>query len=259
MDSTERQVEAYLKSIGYTEIRYEPDGNHPPDFLVNGRLAIEVRRLNQNHGLLSGKKARGLEEIAIPLWAKFRKYLSDIKTTAPLKQSWWVFYSFQRPVPEWKAIQAELDKVLLPFAESKNPQPFEEKINLGGGFEISVLRTSAPKSTFFVAGGYSDDNSGGWVLHEIVTNLEHCIKEKSAKIQNVRQLYPEWWLVLPNFIGFGLDAFERDYLQTTASIQPGGFDRVVVLDRNDPKSSVVISDRNCPAKQGVTNKGMSST
>jgi len=48
MDSSETLAKEYLRFLGYTDIIYEPDGNIPPDFLVNGRIAVEVRRLNQN-------------------------------------------------------------------------------------------------------------------------------------------------------------------------------------------------------------------
>jgi len=44
---------------------YEPDGNTPPDFLVNGTIAVEVRRLNQNEIIESGH--RGLEVTTFPL------------------------------------------------------------------------------------------------------------------------------------------------------------------------------------------------
>jgi len=44
MDSSERIVYEYLSSQGFSDVAYEPDGNVPPDFLLNGRIAVEVRR-----------------------------------------------------------------------------------------------------------------------------------------------------------------------------------------------------------------------
>ena len=66
--SSEALVETYLKGLGQIDVHYELDGNVPPDFLVDGRIAVEVRRLNQNHDGGSGSGPRGLEEAAIPLW-----------------------------------------------------------------------------------------------------------------------------------------------------------------------------------------------
>jgi hypothetical protein len=47
MDETEQRVADYFASQGYSQIVFEPDGNIPPDFCLNGSVAIEVRRLNQ--------------------------------------------------------------------------------------------------------------------------------------------------------------------------------------------------------------------
>ena len=80
MDSTEAHVGAHLKHRGFTDVAYEPDGNVPPDFLVYGTIAIEVRRLNQNH--FGESKAKGLEEVAIPLWNKIKTLLSSLGAPA---------------------------------------------------------------------------------------------------------------------------------------------------------------------------------
>ncbi|MEZ4719401.1 MAG: hypothetical protein R2851_25450 [Caldilineaceae bacterium] len=49
MDDSERKAyEDTFAAQGFENVVYEPDGNIPPDFLVDERIAIEVRRLNQN-------------------------------------------------------------------------------------------------------------------------------------------------------------------------------------------------------------------
>ena len=44
----EKKAHEYLKAIGSKEIKYEPDGNIPPDFVLDSKTAIEVRRLNKH-------------------------------------------------------------------------------------------------------------------------------------------------------------------------------------------------------------------
>jgi hypothetical protein len=44
----EKTVIECLKIQGFHHIRYEPDGNIPPDILLYDKIAIEVRRLNEN-------------------------------------------------------------------------------------------------------------------------------------------------------------------------------------------------------------------
>lgn len=91
LDSSERLVEAYLKGLAFQDVRYEPDGNVPPDFLCDGRVAVEVRRLNQNHDDGTGRGLRGLEEAAIPLWRRVRDYLTGLGAAPASGQSWYVF------------------------------------------------------------------------------------------------------------------------------------------------------------------------
>jgi len=241
VDESEKLVKAYLESLGLSNILYEPDGNIPPDFLANHRLAIEVRRLNQNYDDGSGNGLRGLEEVSIPLWDKVRSYLIGLGAASAPEQSWWVFYSFGRPTPVWKDLKRELDALLLPFMECENPQPFEKRLNLSGEFEIRVDPASVPQPTFFRPGGHMDEQSGGWVLSEIAANLEHCINEKSEKISPYREKYPEWWLVLPDHIGYGLDEFDQKLLQDEVKIQSGAFDRIVLLDPRDATRACVVS------------------
>ena len=69
MKSEEKLAKLHLEHIGCMSILYEPDGNIPPDFLVNGEIAVEVRRLNQH--FKNGDAVEPLEDL-------IRKYQSDI-------------------------------------------------------------------------------------------------------------------------------------------------------------------------------------
>src|SRR4051794_36826512 len=112
MDTSERLVEAYLRHCGYADIQYEPDGNIPPDFLVDRRLAIEVRRLNQNHD--DGTTVHGLEEVAFNLGSKVEGALTSLGPPTN-GQSWFVFYRFSRPVPDWKVLRPRVEHTLKVF------------------------------------------------------------------------------------------------------------------------------------------------
>jgi len=237
MDESEALVERYLKACGFTEVRYEPDGNVPPDFLADGRVAVEVRRLNQNHDDGSGCGPRGLEEAAIPLWRRVREYLAMLGPAPAEGPSWYVFYRFGRPIPAWKVLRRELDAILKPFMASADPQPLD--VTLPSGVELKLFRAPRPKPTFFRPAGHSDEQSGGFLIGEIEANLKLCIAEKTAKIANYRAKYPEWWLVLPDHIGYGLDAFEQELFQDQVSLTHT-FDKVVFLDPRDPGRSFEV-------------------
>lgn len=69
MNASERLALAYLHGLALGPVEFEPVGNIPPDLVVGGRIAVEVRRLNQNHVQADGT-AQGLEELSLALMAR---------------------------------------------------------------------------------------------------------------------------------------------------------------------------------------------
>jgi hypothetical protein len=227
MDATEKLVADHLAHRGYANVIFEPDGNIPPDFLVEGTIAIEVRRLNQNH--FNGTDAEGLEEVAIPLRDRIKKLVSSLG--APTEdESWFVFFRFKRPVEPWKSLGPKLRQALETFITA----PVKQKgiIAKTQGFELDVFRASKPHATMFVIGGYNDKESGGWLLSEMETNIRHCASEKSGKIAKVRHKYGQWWLALVDHIGYSLDEFDREMLREQMSIKHD-WDKIILIDPRD--------------------------
>ena len=74
MDAAEAHTEKYLRHLGFTDIVHEPDGNVPPDFVLNGRIAVEVTRLLHR----GSEQLRPIEETAIPLMQRFQKVLKSL-------------------------------------------------------------------------------------------------------------------------------------------------------------------------------------
>lgn len=188
MDESETLVEAYLKNIGFTDVRYEPDGNVTPDFLADCRVAVEVRRLNQNFDDGSGKGLRGLEEAAIPLWQWVRDYLTGLGPAPASGCSWYVLYRFSRPTPALKDLKRELDALLKPFMAEADPQPFEGKLN--SNFWIKVSRSSLPRSTFFCQRGTLIDSRGAgfWLKWRQISSTASPRKRRRSLpiVQNIR-------------------------------------------------------------------------
>jgi hypothetical protein len=102
MNNDEQIVERYLNSLGMGEVVHEPDGKVPPDFLVDGRIAVEVRRLNQHYE--ADGKLRGLEQDSISLRQSLENLLSEFEASN-ISSSWFVCFSFRRPIPRWRALR----------------------------------------------------------------------------------------------------------------------------------------------------------
>jgi len=227
VDRSEAAVEKLLSHMGFSNVVYEPDGNVPPDFVVNDEIAVEVRRLNQNFD--DGSGSRGLEEVTAPLWQRMTRLVESIGETDG--NSWFVWFRFSRPVPQWKSIEPELRAAFLEFKASADKIP--RTIYSAANFDVEVAQASAPLETYFRMGGMSDRQAGGWVVAELISNIKHCAAEKLRKIEPHRSKYKVWWLALINYTGFGLDEYDRQQLVQHLA-RPEGWDKVFVINPSDP-------------------------
>jgi hypothetical protein len=227
MDATEKHVLDHLKHRGYETIIYEPDGNIPPDFLVDGCIAIEVRRLNQNQ--FEGGSAKGFEEVAIPLWNRIKELVDSFD--APIDdESWIVFFRFTRPVEPWKSLGPKLRQALEMFRDSAVKR--RGTIIKTQGFELEVSKADYPHATLFAMGGYNDAESDGWSLSEMEANIRHCVTEKSRKIARVRAKYEQWWLALVDLISDGQDDVELKMFRDQVCIEHD-WDKIILIDPQD--------------------------
>lgn len=230
MDASERLAQLYLKSLGLGPVHYEPDGNIPPDFQVDGRIAVEVRRLNQNHEAPDGTY-EGLEQLWIPLWQRLKRHLPSLGPSRD-GECWYVCVDFSRPLDEWKVLRPLLDAALHSFMT--NPSRRETTIQITSHFAIDLIKSSKDHGSCFVLGASSDDDSGGFVLGEVARNLRLCIEEKERKIAPYRAKYGSWWLVLADHISYSMDLEDRNTFRSEImpSIQHT-FDKIVLIDPRD--------------------------
>ncbi len=227
MDATEKHVSDYLTHRGYIDVVYEPDGNIPPDFLVDGTIAIEVRRLNKNH--FDGSDVKGLEEVAIPLCNRIKALVASLG--APTEgESWFIDFRLRRPVEPWKSLCPKLRRALEAFkaAPIKQNSTIIETL----GFKLIIFRASKTHTTMFVLGGYIDSDAGGWLLPDMQTNIFHCVTEKSRKIAIVRSKYGQWWLALVDRIGHSLSEPDREIFRAQMSIEHD-WDKIIIIDPQD--------------------------
>lgn len=195
MNMDESIVEKYLRSLKIGEVEFEPDGKVPPDFLVDARIAVEARRLNQHYE--DAGKLRGLEQDTIPLRQRIENLLTEY--TQPGAPTWFVMFSYRRPFSEWPIIKARLRHCLTSVLD-QGPENIW-KIEIDQGFQISVLRATTVQNENFLLGGYTDMDAGGWVVSEVVRNISAYVAEKNKKVAPYLKKYGEWWLVFVDYIG----------------------------------------------------------
>jgi hypothetical protein len=152
----EQIAETFLHQCGHSSV-YEPCGRDTsPDFLVDGRIAVEVRRLNQN--FLSADGCReGLEQqwfrifrYAIPKFlASFHPPISD--------ENWFVSIRFRRPVENWHSLRSKLRQKLNAFTNQRPRSACD--ITLSPNFRVS-LYPARGFPTFFVLDSIVDMDMG---------------------------------------------------------------------------------------------------
>lgn len=233
MNDSEQTVYKYLTNQCLGPVVFEPDGKSTmPDFLVDGRIAVEVRRLNQNEATTAGY--RGLEEVSKPLNALVRKVLSAMGPPVD-GASWFVFYTFKRPLPQWKSLEKLLSVALR---EARDEPHFTGRpARVGSKMSLRFARAGKAHRDLFVLGASADHDAGGFVVGEMARNLRLCIAEKTKKMSQARGRYSEWWLVFEDRIGHGtLEEQDRNQVRRLVEVCDP-WSRIILVNPQDPTSA----------------------
>lgn len=221
MNLDEKLAESYLKSLELDSVIFEPDGNVPPDFLINQQVAVEVRRLNQH------KKGEGLETSWYRLFYIIKGILDDFGK-ADSAETYFVSYYFSRPIGFRKNLRSKIKTVLenhLILGGSKN-------YYLGEFLEINIFPSSNALNQTYNIGAISDRDGGGFVVANVYQNLLHIIREKEKKITPYNKKYPHWWLIVIDHISYGLDQTDKSQLRDIMPIETV-FEKVILLNKKD--------------------------
>ncbi len=228
MDATEAHALKFLKSQNFCKIQYEPNGNVPPDFLIDDEIAVEVRRLNQNYFI--DESAEGLESVSKRLEQFFNKVC--VESGPPIYNSYIIRWTFRRPLTLDKKLKNAIKEHLLSLDERTISKRYRVSFSTSN-FALSIVPASKPLATKYQVGGYCDFDAGGWVGAEYKRNIEHICEEKYLKIRSYRERYRRWWLVLPDFFWPNIDP--DDYRTVSSDLcERFQFERIVIVALNDP-------------------------
>jgi len=226
MKREETVAEQFLRSLNKGVPVFEPDGNRPPDFVLDhGRIAVEVRRLN--YMVVVDGEPQGTEELNIPLWRWLRKFLSDFDqdydgTTYLVYVSY--HHRFQKLTREMKR---EIKRAFREFLNGPRSLPHEFQIRPLLTFHLTSGKPVEGKP-FLLISAMNFDEAGG-LIQQYQDNVSFCIQEKAEKIAPFFDRYPEWWLLLVDSLQWGaLREFEIEAIHKRLQISP--FSKVVVID-----------------------------
>jgi len=224
MNREERITEAYLKSLGFKNVIFEPDGNIPPDFSIDGRIAVEVRRLNQH--FFRKDEVQGLEEGRLPLFKLLQSCLSEFNPEYK-GDSYWVSIRFRRPIEKGPTVKKAIHKALTDFLTNPFPLPYDVKVTKS--ISIRIFSSQPVDGRVYQFAGGTDRESGRFALAEFKKNFDHCVEGKSKKIKRYYDRYTSWWLVLVDKIAYGFDESEKKEIKSMVSMN-SYWDKVIVLN-----------------------------
>lgn len=236
MNKDEKRVKKFFENQ-YSNIQFEPIKNSPPDFLINNKIAVEVRRLNQNY--FDGENTFGLEELDIPLHFSIIEILNSFNNRFE-GTTYYLLLNYQRPLKSSiYDIKKALSNTLEDFLSSNCS--LTGKIDLDENVGIEIIERFKPiNNELFHIGSSYDNDTGGAVSHIFFKNIEYCLSEKSKKIAKVKKDYEKWWLILLNHIYFlGLEnQLMIEFLKNELSLR--NFDKLLILHPNTLEVSLSL-------------------
>jgi len=217
----EKRVQKYLQTLNPNTLEYEPLGNVTPDFLIDEKTAVEVRRLNRNH--IDGENLPNIENFEIPLIKNIKKIINSFESK-PYKNSAYVSITLNKPVElnNKKNITKRVKKVLKKHAKSIAKT---KSYKISGYLEITFTPTDKKSHIYFFSGC---NNDFFWIVHELRKNIQTVIDEKNRKIKKNYHLYEEWWLILVDSIIYGLDEEDFEELKNI-KLKKKKFSKVMIL------------------------------
>jgi len=214
-------------------VQYPYGRSHPPDFLVEGRIAVEATYLNTVY-------FDGAERIDVD--AHFPSILQSLQnlirriTATDRVGSVYVNASFSPKLDVARArpsIQQALSSVK--FCSSTSGKKFE----INSELTLELMWTPTMHSAPFVLGGITVDSPGGFVIPDIIEGVQRITTEKRIKIEKSGRNFEKNWLSVGSHLTTIID--DQELRLIADAIEGDGFwSKVILLDFQKPEESKAL-------------------
>lgn len=247
MNREEKLAKAHLESMQGEKVVFEPLGETTiPDFGLDDRIGVEVRRLNENY--FGGEQIEGLEQVDLPVWKALNEAIKDFEGK-PSQRSYWVMIEFERPLGrKGKRLRGDIKRSLAAALQTNLHKQSGTALNIRNGLRLWLYPSTVSTNNPFRVGGISDMDSGGAVAQMYVHNIEYCIAEKSRKGLPVQDEFEEWWLLLVDTLTYELADYEMDRVNQSVT-DLGIFTRVTLI--NSHTRTPLLDLRDGPAQSAA--------
>jgi hypothetical protein len=139
-----------------------------------------------------------------------------------------VTISYKRPLKgRRRNIANEMSNALNNFFNGPRTTPCSLGVNDNIQFHIHPFKP-IPNHVFLNSIS-SDEDRGGLMVPMYIQNVAYCIQVKEQKIEPHKNKYKEWWLLLVDTIGWGLESCDVEKIKA-GIVERGGFSKIVVID-----------------------------
>ncbi len=234
----ECRAKRWLESQGHTDIIRPCED--PPDFVVEGCYAVEVRRLNWMSDI--DGKYEGIENSEKPL----ERYVEELlEPYLPAPNGYTVFvdcnYPCDPPIPKKDVIGREVKAAVEKFKEEMR-RGLESRrcrrLSLECGIELLFWPDRTPGTGGFELNDVDvATGNRGFVVRDAIDNVVRSIQEKTRKVVGRDRVndFTAWWLVLVDHI-HAVPLREVDLNKIRRAL-PGSdiWSRVIVVSPENPK------------------------
>ena len=226
VNKDEIRAKKYLQTLEYTYVEYEPLGNVTPDFLLDKKIAVEVRRLNRNY--IKDKNLISIENLEIHLIKSVKKLIETFKCN-PYSNSSHISITLSKPASAQDIIG--INKRVKRILKKHSNKISKEKSYHICDFLSLRFTPVAKESKIYTYTECNEDSL--WIIHALHKHIQEVINEKNKKIEKNFSLYEEWWLLLVDSIVYGLDNEDFEKLKQI-QLNKHKFTKVIILS---PKGS----------------------
>lgn len=234
----ELRAKQWLRNEGHIDILdLSEDNRDPPDFVVEGRIGVEVRRLNR----MTGDTNRGLESVEKPLEGDIK---AGLRAAGEPPGGYKVFVDcdlLRADLPAREVIICEVKHATDQYIEiireafQVGHRPPCSPFKLDCGMSIEFVPGEVAAAGSFELNAVEAATSSRLVIPDSIDNINRCIEVKTDKIKNRVHRYPQWWLVLVDHNIHTPGSWETDEWQTIRDnlVDTGPWARIVVISWMD--------------------------
>ena len=252
----ELRAQSWLSQQGYNDI--QRPFSDPPDFVVDGKYAVEVTRLGQRIMVDDDEGSKDEKQVQEPLARLIKKVLSELGPPGNKGRSWVIDceYDVTKPLPKPKIVTTQIFKALKPLLKpyddsviaSMRTKHWDYRKHVRGTSDLRIVYLSLEcgihlelselvhnPARFFP--NDVSDGEGAWIAGELKKSIRNRIHDKSEKIrkQNRVEEYMNWWLVLVDHIcHVPMQSLAKHELAFSGEQDFDFWSRVVIVSSENP-------------------------